>query len=261
MIGYRDDRDALHQRVDQLEGDLDTAAARSKRLDTAVERSVALEQENEQLRLRQVSGVPAAHVVLILLAVVILGAVGGIWLLGNASHHYFPEPPERSAHASPRRIPPPAQLAPSCRCPGPPSATLGFALGAFTRHGPTTTHYLHWRLMSEGDTGTSRDIALQADIESAPPMVLEGGNARLAMACVPNRMVLALGQRSSAWDLGSGAMTWSVPLPAPVGELKNGALAVECAPLAVTDGKVVIPTAAGTVVLDPKDGRATLEKK
>jgi hypothetical protein len=77
----------------------------------------------------------------------------------------------------------------------------------------------------------------------------------MLLACLDDRIVLALGHRATAWAFSDGRELWTATLPVPVGEQKNGPLSLECEPrLEVKNGIITIPHAGGTTKLSAERG-------
>ncbi len=121
--------------------------------------------------------------------------------------------------------------------------------------GTRKTHYPTFGL-EVSSNGHERHFDLEAEVETAPPDELAGGNVELVVGCLDDRVVFAYQQRVSAWSYATGKRLWSATLPAPVGHTEKGALHVSCTSAPVKQGKVSIAHAGGKTVFDGLDGSA-----
>lgn len=265
MGDYRDDRQALRQRVDELERTLAEAERRAADRDALRDRLEELEREKAKLE-EQLIGRPrpVAPVGLLVAAAVsvLVALAGGIAFMRSA-----PVPAPLPVHApppgpatTPEPTPPPPswEASATCRCPGSSSApkvVLAFEEGGTLSFGNDVTRFVSWQLQVTEPGGEQRNVALAADVETVPAPRVHGGQLELLMACRSESLVLALGQRVSAWSLESGQQLWSHALGTPVGSARSGPLAVRCSALK-TDAKkrIVVPQGSGRVLLDPNTG-------
>jgi hypothetical protein len=261
MADYRDDRAALHARVEQQEGELEQLRAEAERLRARAELADALEEELGKVRTpRRPPNVAA------IAAVAAVGAVvmGGVMLTLRSA-----APP---VAAPPRELPPPvdtakpappprpvrenvgARVIPACACEDGDggSTALTFEVGASMSFGSNATTYVSWGLVD----AAGKRARLTTGGTLVPPGAVSAGAMSMRLACPRGAFVLALDQRVTAWSPTDGHELWSAALPAPVGESRGGPLAPTCEKLALdARGNVVIPHAGGRTVLGARDGK------
>jgi hypothetical protein len=265
---YRDDRQALRQRVEELEHTLAETERRAADRDALSDRVEELEREKTKLE-EELTGRPRPTLpvgLLVTAAVSVLVALaGGIAFMRSApvpaplpAHAPVPTPPTTPPAAKPLPPPPSWEASETCRCPGNagvPRVVLAFEEGGTLSFGNDVTRFVSWKLQVSDAGGDPRHVALAVDVETVPAPRVQGGQLELLMACLPQSLVLAQGQRVSAWSLESGQQLWSHALGTPVGSARSGALAVRCSELK-TDAKkrIVLPQGSGRVLLDPNTG-------
>jgi hypothetical protein len=263
---YRDDRQALRQRVDDLELELGEAKERAADRDALGARVEELEREKAKLEQRLAGRPRVTLPVGILLAVavgMIAMAAAGIIVMRSSPPRPPPPPPVPTSRkvAPPTRTPVSEPLwleSSTCRCPGDenaPKVVLAFQEGGTLSFGGDVTRFVSWQLRVTSAGGDRRDVALAADVETVPAQRVHGGQVELLMACSSESLVLAQGQRVSAWSVESGQQLWSHALGIPVGSAKSGSLSVRCTPLE-QDGKkrIIVPQGSGRLLLDPTTG-------
>lgn len=275
MAEYRDDRAGLKQRLAEMEAELARERARTDTLEQAADRARQLEAEKDKLAKRLARYEPEAaarrrHLLLgVLAAAVAMLFMGGTvaFLTVSGSDDAPPPTVATAAVPAPKPVAAPAKkpwtpeyaLSPTCRCEKTdttPAVALGSTAGATISMGATTTYSVLAVLRMSGPDG-DQDRRLAVGPQTVPPARVEGGKLGLLSACAADRLILAHGQRVSAWSLHDATPAWQATLPAPVGSAENGALGFECTPLTVDPrGVVTIPTAAGAVKLDAATGAA-----
>jgi hypothetical protein len=265
---YRDDRGALRQRVEELEQALERSEQSNKELRGALRKAREPEQPPKVPKPHKPLRYTNIPFVLVAAAIVASAGLFVTVMCDVADPARYPEP----ARLDPRPDPPPESddwgdrtrpiptddprpstpnQAPfadsrSCRCPG---------AGA--------PHTLAYR-SSSGD-GSALDVVeamlrgtptveLLLSSETVPPSALASKKTQLLMACSARNMVLAFGQRVTAWNLANGDAIWIATLPASVGRAEPGAFELECKQLKVTDGAITIEHEGGKTRLSLKDG-------
>jgi len=266
VTDYRDDRQALRQRVDDLERELEDAKERAADRDALGARIEELEREKAKLegRLAGRRRPNSLVFVFVAMAVTSLGvALVAIFLLRAPPKPPAPPPPipmpRKVAPRTPAPVPEPLwEESSTCRCPGDasaPAVVLAFQEGGTLSFGGDVTRFVSWQLQVTPAGGDRRDVALAADVETVPAQRVHGGRVELLMACLPESLVLAQGQRVSAWSVESGQELWSHALGTPVGSAKSGELAVGCTALKQDAKKrLIVPQGSGRVLLDPATG-------
>lgn len=274
MNDYRDDRQVLRQRAEELARELEQARARAASAERDAARAEELERQVDELQ-AQLSALRHGRrrtfpVPFVLTGVAVVFAVG--WTLVFRSREASGPAPQVTARATadpkpastPKRAPStkPIELTVSetCRCVSGSGVTaaLAYRAGAVMSLGGHATHMPSLALRVLGlasDRAAPLDIPLRVGPHSVPPAKVEGGDVRMLMACLSDRMVLAYEQRVSAWSIEDGQPLWSATLPAPVGTAQSGPLRFECDALpAETKGRVVIAHAGGKTTLNAEDG-------
>ena len=265
MSDYRDDRAALHARVEQQENELEQLRVEVERLRARAGQADALEAELDKIRRhRQGPNVAALAAVGGLAATVLIGVVVTLTMNSTARPVVVdppatpppvdstkPSPPPRpvgeAEKAGPRAIP-----ACSCQDGDAGSTTLTFEVGARMSFGSNATTYVSWGLVDAAG-GRAR---LETGGSLVPPGAVSAGAMSMRLACPKGALVLALDQRVTAWSTADGHELWSASLPAPVGDARGGPLAPTCEKLALdARGDVVIPHAGGRTVLRAADGK------
>lgn len=273
MADYRDDRGALRQRVTDLEAELE----RSREANTALEAELrrAREEVNRPAEPEKKSVNPPLPMLVIvggvtvfMLVVAIVRAVASNSPQGPPASGPLdlPEPIERdtqpmpmlpvddskepSEETSAEPDPPPDFVeAKSCRCEGGGApTTLAYRVRRTTKDKRGVTSFV------EAELHGSRRVELMLGSETVPADSFDAKNTRLLVACDSRYMVLAFGQRVSAWNRTTGDPTWIATLPAPVGRQEPGPFALECVRLPVTDGAITLAYGGGSTRLSMMDG-------
>ncbi|MCA9591486.1 MAG: hypothetical protein KC657_39595, partial [Myxococcales bacterium] len=256
MADYRDDRAALHARVEQQESELEQLRAEAERLRARAVQADALEAELGKLQKPRRG--PNMVMVGALFAVALLFTGGIVFTLVARSS----APPVAVAVApSPVTITPPVpspspargeraagRAIPSCSCEDGDGGrtTLAYEVGATMSFGTNATTYVSWGLVDAG----GKRVKLATGGSLVPPNALAGGAVSMRLACPAGAMVVALDQRATAWSREDGRELWSASLPAPVGESRGGPLAPTCEKLALDPkGNIIVIHAGGRTVL------------
>lgn len=257
MSDYRDDRAALHARLEQQQRELSELRTENKKLRVRADHADELERQIARLGPQPAKGQGNPAIVLAAVAAVMALGVGAgaFFMLSRAPAQVTVSAPVVAAPPPAVTATPPVEPATprgfealTCRCDG---ATLSYSPGATMSFGAATTHYVSWSLT--GGSGEPRPLATGP--RTVPADKIEGGEVVFRVACTKEAMVLALDQRATAWSLADGHELWTSPLPSPVGKLRGGALTPKCEALTVdAAGNVVVPHAAGKTVLRGKDG-------
>lgn len=257
MSDYRDDRPALRQRIEALEAELSRSQDRVAELEERL-RAPPVESKPKLGAFRKP---PLPAIAIVGLVAVAMAAIIALTTSQSRVAAPIAAQPRQAPVPTPAKPPepPPRTASVSCRCEtevkG--SVVLMYRANGSMSMGGNSTYFLDAGLRVSGPSG-ERNVELAPNRDTAPPSALEGGNDRLLLACLQDRIVLALGHRATAWAFEDGRQLWTATLPAPVGQQKNGPLSIECDPLEVKDGVIEVPHPGGTTKLDPKVGSPAL---
>jgi len=251
---YRDDRAALRERIAELERELEKARKEAQRPQRKLSGTVT----------------PGDRLLQYWFILVSFAVAFGLFFGSRCSRDAPvaatdpPEPP--SPTLSPVTEPPTAERPPvwelstTCRCPpgeGRPGFVLAYAARDSINGGFSVAHFVDWALRFDAPTTASRrEVPLSADdVRTVPGERLLGGSAELMFACLPDRVVFALGRRVTAWSTDDGRELWTSALPADVGATEIAKVKVECQRLEVdTKLRIKFPHSRGATRLEGVDG-------